>query len=654
MPHAARLAPLALATLVAGGCSQNAGLDLTVTIDAASRATCVRAFADFEDGSELSSQLIPRDGRGELRVLLFETRGLSRDFMAGAWGYYSRGGGCQPPLFINEEAAPQPSAFVSGKVVPLSVALALPAGMDADQDGFRASGGGGADCDDHHADVNVAASEVCGDGVDNDCSGAADCADPACAGMGGCESPEAACADGIDNDGDRDADCVDPDCEGKTCSDGNPCTVNDRCSGGICTVAPVICASPPGPCHEPLGSCSGDGGCVYTVDAGSTCAGGFCAYDGSCGALFRYTPANFTPPAIGMFALPQRFNCGTSTFDSSPGAANPFQTWCNQPTPPVIVTPQGGGIDAVVLPMRGLRVDNNNTLRLIGTRPVILAVFGDVTVDGTLNANGSGNTPGAGGNSPACGGSGVGGAGSAASSSGGGGGGGAFGGGGGTGGNSEQGAAGAIGGSMNGPITLSPFRGGCGGGTGGDSGGSGGGGGGGVQVSASDSMIIRGRVGAPGGGGQGGQGDQSGGGGGGSGGAILLEALSMTFTSGARVTVNGGGGGEGDNCCASGTWDGAGGGNGRNDNANTAGGGDTSGGTGGAGGAGGAGPTNAADGFVGTSATAGSATVRGGGGGGGGGVGRIRLNFTSGCAKDPAAIFSGAVTSNQASDAGCP
>jgi hypothetical protein len=35
-------------------------------------------------------------------------------------------------------------------------------------------------------------------------------------------------------------------------------------------------------------------------------------------------------------------------------------------------------------------------------------------------------------------------------------------------------------------------------------------------------------------------------------------------------------------------------------------------------------------------------------------MGRIRLDFAQGCAKDPAAVFSGAITSNQASDAGCP
>ncbi|HYV44618.1 MAG TPA: putative metal-binding motif-containing protein [Myxococcaceae bacterium] len=652
-----RLWPAAL-ILLAAGCTQSAGADFTLHLDPAAKVTCVLAFAELEDGSELTSGFQLRGGRDALEIGLFETRGLSRAFVAGAEGYWSSGGGCQPPMYLDDEAPRQDSAFVSGKVVPLTLDLAMPAGADKDGDGFRSTGFGGGDCDDRRADVNPEAQEVCGDGADNDCSGAVDCADPSCAGAGACEAKEATCGDGLDNDGDRLIDCADPDCDGRACSDGNPCTVNDKCSGGICTVAPVICASPPTACHEPAGTCAGDGGCVYGVDAGSSCAGGFCGYDGSCGAIFRYAPANFTPPPIAMFGPAQRFNCNTSTFDSSPSATNPFQNWCGQPTPPVVVVTQGAsGIDAVVLPMRGLRVETNHTLRLIGTRPVILAVFGDVVVDGLVNAGGGGTTPGAGGNdssSSACGATGAGAAGMASSSSGGGGGGGAFAGTGGAGGNSNLSAAGALGGSVNGGTDLQPIRGGCGGGAGGDSGGTGGGGGGGVQISASDTMTIRGKVASQGGGGQGGQSDQSGGGGGGSGGAVLLEATSMSFSAAARVTVNGGGGGEGDNCCASGTYDGAGGANGKNDGVGVAAGGDTSNSPGGAGGGGGAGPTAAADGADGGSATAGGATIRGGGGGGGGGVGRIRLDFTAGCAKDPGAIFSGAITSSQASDGGCP
>lgn len=49
--------------------------------------------------------------------------------------------------------------------------------------------------------------EVCGDGVDNDDDGLADCVDPDCA--PGCLED---CTDGVDNDLDYDADCDDPQC----------------------------------------------------------------------------------------------------------------------------------------------------------------------------------------------------------------------------------------------------------------------------------------------------------------------------------------------------------------------------------------------------------------------------------------------------------
>ena len=45
---------------------------------------------------------------------------------------------------------------------------------DRDQDGFKAIEWGGQDCDDTNAEINPNATEVCGDDLDNDCSGDAD------------------------------------------------------------------------------------------------------------------------------------------------------------------------------------------------------------------------------------------------------------------------------------------------------------------------------------------------------------------------------------------------------------------------------------------------------------------------------------------------
>lgn len=115
---------------------------------------------------------------------------------------------------------------------------------DADGDGYSASSCGGSDCDDADSAVGPGARELCGDDVDNDCNGRADCADLACSGVLGC------CAD-KDGDGYAALDCGGDDCNdsqaamypGATelCSDGmdNDCDGAADCSDGSCGSAPV-------------------------------------------------------------------------------------------------------------------------------------------------------------------------------------------------------------------------------------------------------------------------------------------------------------------------------------------------------------------------------------------------------------------------------
>lgn len=61
----------------------------------------------------------------------------------------------------------------------------LPTGCrDNDKDGFSPDGGvcGPVDCNDNNASINPGMSESCSDGIDNDCNGKVDAADPACNG----------------------------------------------------------------------------------------------------------------------------------------------------------------------------------------------------------------------------------------------------------------------------------------------------------------------------------------------------------------------------------------------------------------------------------------------------------------------------------------
>jgi hypothetical protein len=238
-------------------------------------------------------------------------------------------------------------------------------------------------------------------------------------------------------------------------------------------------------------------------------------------------------------------NCGVSTFDST---ALTFGNWCGQVQPTPVALAQSNGPDAVVLPLAALQVANGASLVVTGSRPVIFAVYGDVTVAGTVDASASDTTPGAGGDQN-CGtrqgGDGSGDTKRFSGASGGGGGGlGTAGGAAGEGNTDGMHIAGGIAGVAGATATLVPLIGGCAGGMAGGCTTAGGAGGGAVQISVAGSLTVTGTVRANGADGAlpCGPMDEGGGTGGGSGGAILLEA-STVQTSGATLQANGGDGG---------------------------------------------------------------------------------------------------------------
>lgn len=103
---------------------------------------------------------------------------------------------------------------------------------DGDNDSYVDEACGGNDCDDGDPDINPGASELCGDGVDNNCDSQVD---EGC----GCSIP----ADCDDANPCTDDDCVSGSCVNANntaaCDDGNACTVGDQCSGGACASGPL-------------------------------------------------------------------------------------------------------------------------------------------------------------------------------------------------------------------------------------------------------------------------------------------------------------------------------------------------------------------------------------------------------------------------------
>lgn len=333
-----------------------------------------------------------------------------------------------------------------------------------------------------------------------------------------------------------DSDCTDP---------AYPfCDVNGEfpASGGtknICTVTPTNCPVDRCGCTPGATTCGSDTLLTCNADGKSqtmtSCALG-CATDGT--RCLTFEPSNGLGPALAAaggepdVVLPKgvHIDTGTGTITNSGGIAIPVQS--------LVVTEGGSAIRAFYA--KSFVIDDAT---VTGPDAVAFVAAGDVTVQGAVDASGTGLTggPGAQASTAACSGhsgqsqpcevtftcDGGGGAGNATAGTSGGGG---------------TGAAGAA------QTGFAPLVGGCPGGSGLDSSGalvgSGGGGGGAMQLVSATRIVVTGSalidVGAGGG-------DPFGGGG--SGGNIVLEAPQVSIEGAAAIVGNGGAGG---GCSASG------------------------------------------------------------------------------------------------------
>ena len=308
---------------------------------------------------------------------------------------------CQDPACFNQDCNPGDNCVVQARCDAAKACVGSPRTCLTPPAGECWADAGQCNVDDGGCNYPSVLGRPCG-AVDA-CSVAGACnVFGACLGVAtkGCAAP-AACHDaGTCNP--QDGGCLYPVTVAAPCNDGVGCTSGDSCqANGTCAGSIYSCVSS-NPCLTGA-VCEGDGGCRYTVRAGLACTSGVCAADAGCTPLgpYTYVPSNFLPadfvPDAGM-----TINCNT-TFDSD--GTGTFSNWCGGPEPVRgLSDPFGTGEPVMVLATPWLTITGAGALTLVGARPVVLAVYGNATVDGPINANSTlGGGTGAGADRSTCG-----------------------------------------------------------------------------------------------------------------------------------------------------------------------------------------------------------------------------------------------------------
>lgn len=315
-----------------------------------------------------------------------------------------------------------------------------------------------------------------------------------------------------------------------------------------------------------LGACSFSPGALRTGDAqGGDDAGGDATGDSieldapicQSWQAHHFAPCAI-PPATGGLVLtaadsPYRYSTTTGDLTDKNGTVTVTDT----------VIAQAGGTMAALISVSSMSVETNALLEVVGDKPLIIASWGTISIDGTIDAGShvaSGRVGPGGADASFCTGTQAPGLGDDDTTGGGsgGGGGGGFQGAGGGGGPGDSGGENP-GGAGGGAVAAFPqiVRGGCAGAASGKAGmdqnvadpdarSAGGAAGGGIQLSARTGITVNnaGRLSAGGAGGAGTPDNAAcGGGGGGSGGYIGLEAPLVIFSGAPILAANGGGGG---------------------------------------------------------------------------------------------------------------
>ncbi|RKG94576.1 hypothetical protein, partial [Corallococcus carmarthensis] len=178
-----------------------------------------------------------------------------------------------------------------------------------------------------------------------------------------------------------------------SCVDGNVCNDPGFCNGsGVCNGIPTTCA--PVDCKQAQG-CPRNGSCFYSTDSAKLnqpCSENnsgtprVCRADGECVA-FPYTPSNFDPNTIPGGEIGELRTTGAVVFDTDAKTWTPSGSGPNAGDVTIkTLTQPGGAPEILLIPVRTLALGGE--LRIVGSRPVILAVYGDATLSHDILASG--------------------------------------------------------------------------------------------------------------------------------------------------------------------------------------------------------------------------------------------------------------------------
>ncbi|MFY0579924.1 putative metal-binding motif-containing protein [Cystobacter fuscus] len=420
------------------------------------RPACLRVVARDAQGHEVGTNLLQSEFKDpearRVQVAVLRQPEWSRELTLEVSSFAGSTGEACSGALVETHSTPSPILVPQRDFASFEVTLRA---KDDDGDSFiaREEGVAGTDCDDGRGEVFPGAVERCSVEVDYDCNGVKGCQDSRCQqsacddgnacttgerceGSGPsaqckgqpvqCDKPAGACSlgatcsqetgqcvvtrkqcaapantcleAGVCNEATGNCDYA-PKQASVSCDDGQACTTGDACNGaGVCQGTQTPC-TPSSICFRVTG-CAALGNCTEEPDpskvnaacrlAGGTGSGVCRATDGKC-SRFPYIPSNFDPDAIPTASIiPLNSTCDV-TFDSTTLSWTPATCVSNPPTP--IELSQGSGM--VLFALSNLNLGGN--LRLEGNRPVILAVYGDATLNYNILANAQGTVPGAGG-----------------------------------------------------------------------------------------------------------------------------------------------------------------------------------------------------------------------------------------------------------------